>query len=239
MYDTLPNGHPITFGSPVTLNIQDVSEYLSPEVRLLWISTSRRMGTCCWEISRSCPCCLCRCCRFRSPMFRFRSLPRLPLRGSSFQCPRWCRRIGLGWAPLMQVWLRWGRRPLPMCWITYRGVSTGWRHMILLTGKRWIRRMDYSCMTLAFWSMSGRLSRLVCSAALRDTGSTIWTTSRLYQPRSGILAPPYGPRSGILAPPYGPRSGILAPPYGPRAGYIGCSSVAARRWSHDVKICRC
>ena len=66
--------------SLVTLDIQDVSECLSPESPATMDQYLAEDGTCCWEMRRSCPCCLCRCCRFRSPMFRFQSLPRFPLR---------------------------------------------------------------------------------------------------------------------------------------------------------------
>ena len=39
--------------SPVTLDLQDDS--CRQTIRLLWISTSRRMGTCCQGIRRNCP----------------------------------------------------------------------------------------------------------------------------------------------------------------------------------------
>ena len=39
-------------------------------VRLLWTSTWRRMETYCWGIRRTCPSYRCRCCLFRTPLFR-------------------------------------------------------------------------------------------------------------------------------------------------------------------------
>ena len=59
-----------------------ILDYCRRTVRLLWTSTLRRKGICCWEIRRTYLPYRCRYCLFRSPMFRVRCRSRLPLSGS-------------------------------------------------------------------------------------------------------------------------------------------------------------
>ena len=108
--------------SPVTFDVHDVSECLSPGSPAAMDRYLAEDGDL-FSVHRNFPCYPCLCGQLRMTMFRLQSLPRLALWGASFRCPRWCRLTCLGRAPSMQVRLCWG--PLPMSRITYRGVSTG------------------------------------------------------------------------------------------------------------------
>ena len=61
--------------APVTMDIQDVSECMSHESPATMDRYLAEDGD---LLLDDCPCCPCRCYRFQMPMYRLRSLPRLP-----------------------------------------------------------------------------------------------------------------------------------------------------------------
>ena len=157
--------------SPITTNVPDTSEYLSPGSPTAMDRFLAGDGDLLLDCSSDLPMLL---------------MPLLPLPASSF--PSWLtlrwtsfhhlrlRRLTcLGRAPSMQIKVSQCRGLHPSSWIVYRVVNTGWTHTTIPIWPMWIRPTGCSCITHVSWSTSGRPNRRVCWAALRGTGFIIWT----------------------------------------------------------------